>query len=75
MTTKEQPKQASRNSGKLNVVGRWARLIQLPDGCTSSAYNLTIGDCYLIDDVEGSNVWLRTDDGLVSIWRGRVEIL
>lgn len=60
---------------KSSVRGRWAKLIQLPDGYTSSAYNLTVGEKYLIEDMDGSNVRLFTDEGVVSIWCGRVEIL
>lgn len=55
-------------------IGKWAKLIETPDGCTSKLYDVVVGKKYKIFDCEGSNLWVKTPSGTASIWRGRFVV-
>jgi hypothetical protein len=59
------------------IKGREAVLLSLPDGYTSESYSLTVGNKYIIKDLDGSNAIITTDDPkrTASIWSGRLEMV
>ena len=74
MKKKTVKKTKKPNGIKANVIGRFAKLIEKPDGSTSKYYDVEVGKKYKVVGIDGSAFRVKTPDGIATISADRFEV-